>query len=189
LIQQPAADWEHLHERPQLLMLLQQVRQVLTAPPAIQSRPGTGGKTRHGSDGLPRTPKSQSLRSPEKTQPPQPQRRGLPAYVRRPGGPDLRRLGPRGGEAGVRTVQAVHGGAWRPGRDGAARVPIGRGAATGERRKKRTGCREGVCLCLSRRLVFFPRCGGNWQHPFVGRSRQNPAPGTTGCLSCVAAPP
>ena len=37
LIQQPAADWEHLHEGPELLLLLQQVLQILTAPP--QSNP------------------------------------------------------------------------------------------------------------------------------------------------------
>lgn len=103
-----------------------------------------------------------SFRSPKKLKP-NPQRRGLPAYVRRPGGPDLRRHGPRGGEAGVRTVQAVHGGARRPGRDGAARVPIGgRGREEPlreKRRKKRRGWREGVFL--SRCLVFFSRCGGN----------------------------
>jgi hypothetical protein len=63
LIQQPAADWEHLHERPQLLMLLQQLRQVL---------PAAGS-------------------------------------VGRDGGPDLRRHGPPGREAAVRTVQPVHG--------------------------------------------------------------------------------
>jgi hypothetical protein len=33
LIQQHAADWEHLHEGPELLLLLQQVIQILTAPP------------------------------------------------------------------------------------------------------------------------------------------------------------
>ena len=155
-------------------MLLQQVRQVLTAPPAIQSRPGTGGKTRHGSDGLPRTPKSQSLRSPEKTQPPQPQRRGLPAYVRRPGGPDLRRHGPRGGEAGVRTVQAVHGGARRPGRDGAARVPIGRGAATGREEEEEDRMQRGgvFVFIAAPRFLFSVR----WQlaTPFFGKISAEP---------------
>lgn len=104
LIQQPAADWEHLHKRPQLLMLLQQVRQVLTA------------------------------------------------YVRRPGGPDLRRHGPRGGEAGVRTVQAVHGGARRPGRDGAAPGANRGEAATG--RGGRRGEDGDWGMFLSRCLVF-----------------------------------
>jgi hypothetical protein len=37
LIQQPAADWEHLHEGPELLLLLQQLLQILTAP--TQSNP------------------------------------------------------------------------------------------------------------------------------------------------------
>ena len=170
-------------------MLLQQVRQVLTAPPAIQSRPGTGGKTRHGSDGLPRTPKSQSLRSPEKTQPPQPQRRGLPAYVRRPGGPDLRRHGPRGGEAGVRTVQAVHGGARRPGRDGAARVPIGRESRCGERggRRGQDGERGCVFIAAPRFLLsvrwhvatpFFGKISAKpcARHDGLPRGRHPPSP-------------
>lgn len=110
LIQQPAADWEHLHEGPQLLVLLQQLRQVLTA------------------------------------------------YVRRPGGPHLRRDSPRGGEACVRTVQAVHGGARRPGGDGAAPGCKSGEAATGggrrgEEEEKRRGWRG---------YVFIAGAGRGW---------------------------
>uniref|UniRef100_A0A0A9H712 Uncharacterized protein n=1 Tax=Arundo donax TaxID=35708 RepID=A0A0A9H712_ARUDO len=92
LVQQPAADWEHLHERPQLLVLLQQLRQILT-------------------------------------------------YVRWSWGPHLRRHGPPGGEAGIRTVQAVHGGARRRGRGWATWVSIGTGG-------------RGEGLCVYRRVSF-----------------------------------
>lgn len=119
-----------------------------------------------------------SFRSPKKLKP-NPQRRGLPAYVRRPGGPDLRRHGPRGGEAGVRTVQAVHGG-----RVGMGPPGCQSGGEGGRSRYGRRGGRRGedgercVFIAVSR-FLFSVR----WQHPFLGKSRQNPAAGTTGYVA------
>jgi hypothetical protein len=152
LVEQPITDWEHLHERPQLLSLLQQLRKVLAAPP--QSNPTQAHKRDRGTNQTspkrPRTREDQSSVPPKK--PTQSQRRDLPAYLRRPGGPDLRRHDPSGGEAGVRTVQAVHGGrvGW-----GRRWVPIGRARTGG-------GGGEGDGVCFYRRVSFsFSRCGGS----------------------------
>ena len=180
MIQQPAADWEHLHERPQLLMLLQQVRQVLAAPPAIQSQPDTGGK---GTDqtGSPEHQRANLYALPRKPNPPNP---SAEAYLPTSGGPggltcgDMALAGEKQASVPCRPSMAARGGRVGMGPPG---CQSGGEPLRGERRKKRTGCREGVCLFLSRRLVFFSRCGGTWQHPFLGKSRQNPAPGTTGC--------
>ena len=103
LAQQLAADWKHLRERHQLLVLLQQLRQVLAAATdAIQSnpirRPKAGGEKNRGNQfrtavHTPNTDtKQQSFnQTTNRTQ----SQRLLPAYVRRPGGgPDLRRHGP-----------------------------------------------------------------------------------------------
>ena len=157
-------------------MLLQQVRQVLTAPPAIQSRPGTGGKTRHGSDGLPRTPKSQSLRSPEKTQPPNP---SAEAYLPTSGGPggltcgDMALAGEKQASVPCRPSMAARGG----------RVGMGPpGCQSGGEPLRERGGRRGPdaergCVCFYRGASFSflgAVATGNWQHPFFGKISAEP---------------
>jgi len=89
LIQQPAADWEHLHEGPQLLVLLQQLRQVLTAAPAIIQSDHTKETRNRGtdrSDGRPENIKEAifSLFRDKRTRAPTP---SAEAYLPTSGGP------------------------------------------------------------------------------------------------------
>ena len=160
-------------------MLLQQVRQVLAAPPAIQSQPDTGGK---GTDqtGSPEHQRANLYALPRKPNPPNP---SAEAYLPTSGGPggltcgDMALAGEKQASVPCRPSMAARGGRVGMGPPGCQSG--GRAAAGREEEEEDRMERGGVFL--SRRLVFFCRCGGMWQHPFLGKSRQNPAPGTTGC--------
>ena len=70
-------------------------------------------------------------------------------------------------------MQAVHGGARRPGRDGAARVPIGRESRCGERGGRRGQDGERGCVFIAApRFLFSVR----WQlaTPFFGKISAEP---------------
>lgn len=156
LIQQPAADWEHLHEGPELLLLLQQLLQILTAPP--QSNPiKTTQKKYTDSDDDPRTPrtgeqdcskKQVDFKNPVRVP-------VLPGSLRWCRGPHNRHRWhrPGGGEAFVRGRQRLHGGGQDRGRIKLLPVEMRR---RWRRTKRRCDC---VFLRFLSCLSPFPRCG------------------------------
>ncbi|KAF8703727.1 hypothetical protein HU200_031812 [Digitaria exilis] len=130
-------------------MLLQQVRQVLTAPPSIN--PTQSQEEKQGTD-----------------------QTDAEAYLPTSGGPagltcgDMALAGEKQASVPCRPSMAARGGR------GEGRSRYGRrGGRRGE-----DGERVCVFIAVSR-FLFSVR----WQHPFWGKSRQNPAAGTTGCVA------
>ena len=172
-------------------MLLQQLRQVLTAPPATIQSDHTKETRNRGtdrSDGRPENIKEPifSLFRDKRTRAPTP---SAEAYLPTSGGPaggltcgEMALAGEKQASVPCRPSMAARGGG--PGRGwGRARVPIGGKPGRYGREEEEEERMERVCVFIAVCIVFFSRCG--WQYPFLGKSRQNPPPGTTCCVAAA----
>jgi len=177
-------------------VLLQQLRQVLTAAPAIIQSDHTKETRNRGtdrSDGRPENIKEAifSLFRDKRTRAPTP---SAEAYLPTSGGPgglttcgEMALAGEKQASVPCRPSMAARGGGpgggWGRAR-GANRGKPGRYGREEEEEERRG------CVFIAVRIVFFSRCG--WQYPFLGKSRQNPPPGTTCCIAaylCVRVSP